>query len=249
MFANKLSSSLGWMSRIDALFAVLPMLKDAYIVDVGCGEGDVARALAAGGARVSGYDPFIGEPMSWTREGVGEYRLGKASANAVPEADGCADAVLFVYSLHHVPRGTLGAALVEAHRLLKPTGRLCIVEPVAEGAAQYVMEPYHDETAVRRDALAALETYAAPRFEGEEVLTFVESTTFPDFDAYADRAKLGARFNSYTIEQATSTEVRERFSRMSALNHGAFDQPVRINLFSRPHGARSVGASAEKAEA
>jgi ubiquinone/menaquinone biosynthesis C-methylase UbiE len=249
MFGSELSSNLGQMSRIDALLVVLPSLKDAYIIDLGCGEGEVARALAAGGARVSGYDPFVGEPISWTQEREGEYRLGRARANAVPEADGCADAVLFVYSLHHVPQAALGGALAEAHRLLKPTGRLCVVEPVAEGPAQYVMELYHDETTVRGDALAALETYAAPRFGDEEISTFVESTTFPDFDAYAARAKLGARFNSYTVDQVTSPEVRERFSSMSALNRGAFDQPVRINVFSRPHGARSVGASGEKAEA
>jgi len=237
VLANVTSVDLGLMARIDALAMVLPTMKGAYVVDLGCGEGQVARALAARGAKVAGYDPFIasfvGEGKGgWTAEGEGHFRLALAGAEATPEADHCADLVLFVYSLHHVPQAKLEAALREARRLLKPTGRLCVVEPMAEGSAQYVMEPYHDETAVRRDAQIALSRYAAPMFASEKVFRFEERAVFRDFEAYAARAMLGARFNSYLAEAVTAPEVRRRFAEMAARNHGNFDQPVRINLFS-----------------
>lgn len=232
MFTSKASIDLGQMERAEALNTLLLGADSDYIVDLGCGEGHIARALATHGARVAGYDPLLDQEIGWTQEGAGRYRLAKASAEATPEPDGCADAVLFVFSLHHVPRAKLGPALREAHRLLKPTGRLCVVEPVAEGPSQYVMAPYHDETAVRSDALAALAAHAAPMFDVEDVILFAERTMYSDFEAYAARAALGTRFNDYTIEQVTAPEVRRRFAEMSAANQGAFDQPVRINLFS-----------------
>jgi ubiquinone/menaquinone biosynthesis C-methylase UbiE len=229
---------LGQIERVDAVIAMLGSLEDSFIVDLGCGEGQVARALAARGARVVGYDPFIAEEVGWTREGTGEYRLARATAEAVPELDGSADAVLFVYSLHHVPQAGLGAALHEAHRLLKPTGRLCVVEPVAQGPLQYVMELFHDETTVRQNAIIALTEHAAPMFEDQVVAVFNEYTEFADFDAYAARSKLSMRFNDYTTEQVTASAVQKRFEEVAAINQGRFDQPVRINLFSRPRDAR-----------
>ncbi|HTB38402.1 MAG TPA: class I SAM-dependent methyltransferase [Reyranella sp.] len=229
---------LGVISRIDALAAVLPPLEGAYVVDLGCGEGQVARELAARGARVCGYDPFIDEAAdTWTPHGAGAFRLRRGRAETTPEPDGCADAVLFVYSLHHVPRAQLGAALGEACRLLKPTGRLCVVEPVAAGPMQYVSAPYHDETVVRDDAQAALVTFAAPAFATETRFSFAERTIFADFSSFAQRAMQGARFNDYSAEQVNSPQIKQRFDEMAAKTGGVFDQPVRINLFNAKRGA------------
>lgn len=229
---------LGLTSRTDAITAVLPPLEGSYVIDLGCGEGQVARELAARGARVCGYDPFIGGAFdAWTSHGAGAFRLRRGRAEATPEADGCADAVLFVYSLHHVPGEQLGSALTEARRLLKPSGRLCVVEPVAAGPMQYVSASYHDETAVRRDAQAALAEFAAPAFEAESVFSFAERTVFADFASFAARAMQGARFNDYRAEQVNSAQVRLRFEEMAAETGGVFDQPVQINLFSGARGA------------
>jgi SAM-dependent methyltransferase len=226
---------LGVIDRTDAIAAVLPVIEGAYLIDMGCGEGAVARSLAARGARVSGYDPFIDHAFeAWTQHGAGAFRLRHGRAEAAPEADGCSDAVLFVYSLHHVPRERLGPALEAAHRLLKPSGLLCVVEPVADGPMQYVSASYHDETAVRQDAQAAMAEFAAPLFAEEAVMTFAERTLLADFASFETRALQGARFNDYGAEQVSSPDVRRRFAEALAKTGGVFDQPVRINLFSGP---------------
>jgi len=224
-------SELGRIPRVEALLAAAGEVAGARVVDVGCGEGQVARAFAAAGAEVIGYDPFI-QGTDWIAEGAGRYRLARATADALPEADSSADVVLFVFSLHHVPRASMAGALAEARRVLKPGGRLCVAEPLAEGPGQYVMELYHDETAVRRDALAALSAHAAPAFSSEQILYFSEGRSFTDFDAYAAQAFLGMRFNGYTEADVLNPVVRQRFEEVVGDYGGKFDQRVRINIYA-----------------
>jgi len=225
---------LGVMTRVEALLAAVGPVLGEQVIDIGCGEGQLARALAARGASVTGYDPFV-TGTERIPEGDGSYQLHRAGADAIPEPSGIADLVVFMFSLHHVPDAKLPGALAEARRLLKPTGSLVVVEPLAEGPGQYVMEPYHDETRVRAQALAAIERHAAPWFAGQQVLFFSESRRFPDFAAYAAQAIGNMGFNGYTEAQVLAPEVRRRFAQMQSEHDGRLDQPVRINLFSGPN--------------
>ncbi len=110
---------LGPRSHLDAILAALGAVGGREIIDVGCGEGQTSRDLAAAGARVSAFDPFI-DASDWVAHGSGSFRLVRASADALPVDDRSADAVLFIFSLHHVPQPKLVAALAEARR------RLCL---------------------------------------------------------------------------------------------------------------------------
>jgi len=222
---------LGVMPRVDGILASVGSVAGLRIVDIGCGEGQVARALAEQGAEVVGYDPFI-NPTDWVETVSGRFRLAKAAADAIPEPDGSADLVVFVFSLHHVPRDRLAGALGEARRLLKPGGRLCIAEPIAEGANQYVMALYHDETEVRRAAADAMAAFARPYFRSETEVRYRERRAFANFDEFAALAIAGTRFNSYTAEDVLSSAVRGRFDEMFAIHGPDFDLPVRLNIFS-----------------
>jgi ubiquinone/menaquinone biosynthesis C-methylase UbiE len=228
---STLIPDLGVMSRIDGLLASVGSVAGLKVIDVGCGEGQVARAFAEKGAIVAGYDPFI-PPTDWIPAGDGKFRLANATADAIPEPDASADLVLFVFSLHHVPQHQLAGAMVEAKRLLKPDGKLCIAEPIAEGPSQYVMEVYHDETEVRRVAAEAMAEFAAPIFGSEKVIRYHERRVFPDFDKFAELAIAGTRFNDYKVEDVLSPLVRRRFDEMLTICGGNFDQPIRLNIFA-----------------
>jgi ubiquinone/menaquinone biosynthesis C-methylase UbiE len=212
------------------LLATVGSVDGLRVFDIGCGEGHLTRALAKRSARVTGFDPFMA-PVSLTMEGAGSYELVRASADMLPMADGEADLALFVFSLHHVPAAKLEGALLEARRVLKPSGRLYVAEPIPEGAHQRAMELFHDETAVRRNAADALARYAYPKFAVDKVATYVDSRAYPDFDTFAERMIANMRFNGYTKEAVLAPAVRQRFDETYAAHGGQFDQPVRIDCF------------------
>ena len=223
-------SQLGICSRKEGLLAALGPVEGKRIIDIGCGQGEIAQYLATAGAVVIGYDPYI-EGTSKIGSNTGSYELRRAPADALPEGDRSADIVLFIFSLHHVPQAMMGTALAEARRILAPGGILCVAEPVAEGPCQYIMEPYHDETKVRETALAALAEHLAPVFSQERILRFAEPRSYAGFDDYASEALRNTRYNGYAEADVLAFAVRQRFEAMSALHGTTFEQPVRINLY------------------
>jgi len=221
---------LGAASHLDALLETVGSVAGLRIVDIGCGEGQLSRALAKLGAQVTGYDPFIA-PTELIAHGAGSYRLVRATADAIPAPDHQADLVLFVFSLHHVPAAKLEAALAEARRLLRPSGRLYVAEPLAQGPHQHVIELFHDETQVRKAAADALARFARPHFATAQTLTYFDRREFADFDAFAERMIANMRFNGYSREAVLAPAVRSRFAEVQAKTGGRFDQPVRIDCF------------------
>jgi len=89
------------------------------VVDVGCGEGQVARVASASGAEVVGVDPAM-QQVSMARERSGGPSYLQGSATALPLRDGVADAAVACLVFEHI--GDVEAALGEIARLLRPGG-------------------------------------------------------------------------------------------------------------------------------
>ena len=112
----------------DAFLELLPP-PGRRTLDVGCGEGRLARDLQALGHRVVAVDAAP-SMVAHAREADpdGEYVL--ASADELPFADGSADLVIAFMSLQDMddPEG----AVREAWRVLEPGGRFCLalVHPI-----------------------------------------------------------------------------------------------------------------------
>lgn len=94
------------------------------VLDVGCGEGQVARRLAATGARVVGVDPAAAQ-IAVAVERAGGPVYARAGAAALPFADGAFDAVVVCLALEHVD--DYPTALTEAARVLEPGGTFLLV--------------------------------------------------------------------------------------------------------------------------
>ncbi len=129
------------------LLRSLVPLDAVIVVDIGCGDGTLARYLqgvpepagrtvlgvdtdlavlqnVAGGPDRSG-DVAQAEAPQLRHElpGVGRALLVAASALSLPVADGSVDAVVMAMMLHHVEPV---AALAEARRVLRPGGALLV---------------------------------------------------------------------------------------------------------------------------
>ena len=104
------------------------------VVDLCTGTADLAIALAAGtggAARVVGID-FAGEMLrlgraKLQRSGLGgRVNLVRADATQAPLADGAADAATVAFGIRNVEEPH--RALSEMHRLVRPGGRIAILE-------------------------------------------------------------------------------------------------------------------------
>jgi len=91
------------------------------VLDVGCGEGQVARLARAGGAEVAiGVDPTWAQVEVAAQRG-GEARYGRAGAAALPFAGSSFDAVVACLVFEHIR--DVDVAIAEVARVLVSGGR------------------------------------------------------------------------------------------------------------------------------
>ena len=132
-----------WKSMAEALLRLMPSL---IIADLGAGEGAFALLLAQQARSVIAVDSSakmieVGRDQA-LRNGVRniDFRLG--DMEEVPIGDGEVDLVFFSQSLHHSLHPD--RALCEAARILKPGGRIVILD-LARHRYEEAREVYADE--------------------------------------------------------------------------------------------------------
>jgi SAM-dependent methyltransferase len=91
------------------------------VLDLGSGEGQVARlATATGASRVIGVDPSWAQ-LALARDRAGGPSYARAAASALPFARGSFDAVVACLVFEHIDDAD--GALAEVGRVLRPGGR------------------------------------------------------------------------------------------------------------------------------
>lgn len=204
------------------------------VVDVGCGDGTLARLMAQRGANVVGIEcsprqlaklralPPV--PGACFVEGVGQD---------LPLADGVADMVVFFNSLHHIPVDHMDQALAQAVRVLKPGGVVYVSEPLAEGPHFQACRPVDDETWVRAQALNAM--LRAPGLCAKQEIRYVHEVRLPHFEAFRDRLISANPEREARFARMDET-MRSLFNTFGTYTDDVwrFDQPMRVNIFIRP---------------
>lgn len=114
------------LSRREAeLAAHVQVRAGERLLEIGCGEGANLHHLAPAGAIRFGLD-FSPARAAFAHRATAAHTV-TADAGRLPFAGGSFDAVLIRDLLHHVPDDP--AVLAEACRVLRPGGRLTLIEP------------------------------------------------------------------------------------------------------------------------
>lgn len=143
---------------------------DKTIIDVGCGTGLSSMLLSMGGAKVTGIDSsekLIGKARRHQfNEAVTNFEDSQCwpptilfkvgDAECLDVGDGVADACFYGGVLHHFLG--LSKVLVEAHRILRPGGKIVAVEPNVSD----VMERIEWKVADWRGKLSSNENLLSP---------------------------------------------------------------------------------------
>lgn len=94
------------------------------VLDLGCGEGQIARRLAGEGAEVLGLDPTEAL-LEAARGRAGGPAYVRGRAEAIPLAPASVDLVVMTLVLEHLD--PIEPVLAEVARVLEPGGRMLVV--------------------------------------------------------------------------------------------------------------------------
>lgn len=113
----------------DALFALIP--SDWTVADLGCGTGQLAARLAQQVKHVIGVDSSAAMLKAARKrtQDLQNVDLRRGDLETLPIDDACCDAALIVLVLSYLP--DVVPALRESRRILKPGGKLIVVDLLA----------------------------------------------------------------------------------------------------------------------
>jgi ubiquinone/menaquinone biosynthesis C-methylase UbiE len=104
------------------------------VLDVGCGTGslliEAARSLGSG-SRLHGVEPsseMLVHAQHKAQQHIPEINFVQGSADQIPFPDATFDVVFCTLVLHHLPAAMQLAAVQEMSRVVRPGGRLVIVD-------------------------------------------------------------------------------------------------------------------------
>ncbi len=165
--------------------------KGGVICDMGCGPGHVARYLSERGAHVIGVDLSAGMIEQARRLNPGiEFRQGNMLALDVQ--DGAWAGIAAFYSIIHIPREEVVAALCELKRALQPGGYLLLAFHV--GSEVVHLEEWWGQ-AVSADFVFFLvpEMQAYLQTAGFQLEDLMERPPYPNVEHQSHRAYILAR--------------------------------------------------------
>lgn len=182
------------LQRLARRLAACPQAK---VLDIGCGAGHASFTAAAQVAEVTAYD-LSGEMLAVVAQaangrGLANIRTVQGVAEALPFADGEFDWVISRYSAHHWR--DVGQALREVRRVLKPGGKVMVMDVVSPG---YPLLDTHLQTIEMLRDTSHVRNYSG----GEWLSLFSDAGLMTE---RVTRGRLSLEFSSWITRMRTPT--------------------------------------------
>lgn len=124
---------------VKRLAEILAVRRDGHYLDVGCGSGHYACALADHGGTWAGLDPSP-DMLAAARQQNPHLDWHQAAAENLPFDDSAFDGLVSILALHHMP--DMAAALTEMRRVVKPGGCVVLFTATCEQTEAYWLSLY-----------------------------------------------------------------------------------------------------------
>jgi len=199
------------MGHIDYLSSLFD-LNNTSVADIGAGTGAFSMQLLQAGAEVSAIEIDPEKVALLSSKLPPEIRVLQGRAEALPLEDASQDLLCFFFSFHHVPMDVQDSALEEVLRVLRPEGRLHVVEPFPHGSMFDVVRLVEDETEVRTNSHAIMEKLSEPggAFERIGKTEYTLSRPYPRFEDFLKQTVVVDPARNRVFEENRSA-IEERF--------------------------------------
>lgn len=211
-------------------------LNGKQILELGCGRGELTRAIASEGEGRTVYALEVDEIQHKLHQQIDdlpnvEFRM--AGAENIPYPDNRFDVAFMFKSLHHVPLELMDNAFAEIHRVLKPGGFAYISEPVFAGDFNELLRMFHDEEQVRLAAFEATKrTIDSGLFELASETFFNAPMHFDDFTDF-DCKILQVTHSDHRLAPELFEAVKAKFESHMTPDGANFLMPIRVDLLQK----------------
>ena len=202
------------------------------VLDVGCGEGEITRALTKAGACAIGVDPNPAQIqyVISNEPDTGEIYV-QAPGQDLPFICETFDAVVYNNALHLIPGNLQLQALEEAVRVLKPGSFLYIANPLAEGPSYELKKAVGDDVYVQTSLTKAIISIKQELCYEEKEFVYAKMFVMKDFETYRDRAIRRGPYRQKLYEQ-NEQNIRDLFYAICPTVKGGYavSQFIHVNL-------------------
>ena len=212
----------------------LLQLKDAKVLELGCGKAEKTRLVAREAASVLALEvdaTQLAKNLALTD--LPNVTFAHGGAEKIPADDSKYDIVLMFKSLHHVPVALMDDAFAEIRRVLKPYGVAYISEPVYTGDFNEILKLFHDEKAVRDAAFAAEQrALEAGGFVLVAQKFFLQPVLFESFAQFEEQV-IKVTHTEHKLSDETFEQVRSKFNRHLTAKGVDFHTTIRVDLLKK----------------
>jgi len=201
----------------------------SHILEIGCGHGAILNMLSKAGFYVSGIDPSA-DAIAAVSQKIPEGTFKQATGESLPFEDNSFDAVIFGNSLHHIPQNFMSASIDEAIRV--SSKRVVIMEPICEGPYDTIIKPIDDETIIRDQAIAAINSHIINKHSTRSTVEYTVTEKVKDYDDMKDSLiKVDeTRAHLFDVHDKLVRDLFRQYA-VKADDGYSIDQPMRIDRF------------------